>query len=133
MKWTKDELKRTFVKTNTERQRHLAVQFYLKHGFKEFPIKSGDDCEVILCTGNGWVAKMKLIAASNYKEIDLFYRKKRKFPREMMVSQDEKNWHRKTVLGKLKTLNCPYITDKEENEWSDIMGWSFAKEVVNFP
>ena len=55
----------------------------------------------------------------------------RKFPREMMVSDDKINWVERIVYGKVKSEN-PYVAKLELNTHKDkyLFGaWKYAKEI----
>lgn len=52
---------------------------------------------------------------------------RRTFPREMMVSNDEKEWYLKNVFGKIKH-KYPYIS-REFPPANMFIGWKYAKEV----
>lgn len=57
----------------------------------------------------------------------VYTKPRRKFPREMMVSMDKKNWSYRVVIGKIKT-DDPFLT-----RWplggKGYIGWKYAKEI----
>lgn len=54
---------------------------------------------------------------------------RRKFPREMIVSNNKTHWDKRIVLGKIKVQNKPYITDNDGESWNNLVGWQYAKEI----
>lgn len=52
---------------------------------------------------------------------------RRKFPREMMVSNDREMWKRAKVFGKLSSTPKPYLTCSPSGY--NYKGWKYAKEI----
>ena len=133
MEYTKELLIGTFVKTNTKRQRELAIKFYEKHGLELAPLQyNKESCQCVLISHYQeriLCMNMTAVKPEHWKEIDLFYRKRRKFPREMLVSNNKTTWERMIVFAKLKVNNYPYITDDINEGWEKYNGWQYAKEI----
>jgi hypothetical protein len=57
---------------------------------------------------------------------------RRKFPREMMVSRDENEWHKRTVICKTKAIQS-FIAVKLPweigDDYMEYIGWKYAKEI----
>ena len=61
------------------------------------------------------------------ERITIDCKERRKFPREMLVSDDEKSWSRVEVCGKV-VGRYPYVTVTEMDADS-FVGWKYAKEI----
>jgi hypothetical protein len=59
--------------------------------------------------------------------INPWKRSYRKFPRLMMVSDDQKFWTKRMVYGKLQDHDYPFIIS-EQSEYM-FEGWRYAKEI----
>jgi len=64
--------------------------------------------------------------------INPWKKRRRKFPREMMVSDNKIDWRRRTVIARAKT-NWPFIAIKlgfsAEDNFIECRSWKYAKEI----
>lgn len=131
MEWTKETLKGTCILSKNINHAKKIIEFYKSFGFyfKERsldenmfygPISSKQPNDILSC--DAWCPYSE-------KLIKLPSKPRRKFPREMMVSNDKVKWIRKLVYGKIKVKNYPYITDYHNELWRKYSGWEYAKEI----
>ena len=136
MEWTKEKLNYTCIKITSASQMKKVVEFYKSFGIEgDITEFHGKDKGMIIYVRNDhmWV-DFGLLATSSVngnKIIKLPSKPRRKFPREMMVSDDKINWVERIVYGKVKSEN-PYIAKLELNTHKDkyLFGaWKYAKEI----
>ena len=125
MEWTKEKLIGTCIKCKNRKHGERIIEFYKSHGF-DVHSNTGK------CTGfyYGIVVCSNLFACFETKkyfseEIKLPSKPRRKFPREMMVSDDNVNWIKHIVVVKIKHTS-PYLV--AEGIYTFI-GWRYAKEI----
>lgn len=135
MEWTKENTLNTYIRFNTTKQKKKAIKFYQQLGYKDsqwmsvYPDYKGEEVGSAAITGNGDIIVYKTWTLDGKTKIDPFYKPRRKFPREMMVSNDNKNWEARMVYGRIKANNYPYITQDNGVRWTKYRGWEFAKEI----
>lgn len=121
MEWTKETLIGTCIKINNMSHGKRILAFYASFGIDT----------------NGFLSSIPKVKGQYYgvfqnkvlygttpigmNVIKLPANPRRKFPREMMVSDDKRNWTRKEIIGKIKHEN-PFIA-------KGIQTWRYAKEI----
>jgi len=146
MEWTKETLLNTCIVMKSVNHAVKIVQFYKSFGFMEnveskdvrehykrndVGIYIGIDSTEDTKKCHGWWPHM---LPKYVKEIKLPSKPRRKFPREMMVSDGKKYWATRVVLAKCSSLNYPYIAAsppyKPEDEFQiGMRNWKYAKEI----
>jgi len=132
MEWTKETLINTYILCTNAKQGDKVAKFYESFGFVLLPhcekIKKGsligvNSISASGATANYFVSENLLKFADRIK---LPSTPHRKFPREMMVSQNKIEWFRKEVFGKIK-YEYPYVT--KGIHWHLFGAWKYAKEI----
>ena len=138
MEWTKDNLKNTCISTENMNQSNKILKFYQSFGYF---LKTKTNWKCPKNTIGGYIGPSELYeneivhiywptAIENKQVIKLPKTSRRKFPREMMVSNEGNHWFRRTVIGKIKNEK-PYVTKSEGTPSSIYMlfSWALAKEI----
>ena len=141
MEYTKENLLDTCIKITSVSQSNKILQFYQSFGF-------------FLKTKKSWKCPKERVgdligpspmypkengvvhiyySSAGVEIIELPSKPRREFPREMMVSHNNKDWYKRTVVAKVKT-NTPYIAialpySIKDTCDIDYTGWKFAKEI----
>jgi hypothetical protein len=131
MEWTKETLLSTCIVVTSKKQGEKALKFYESFGFKTLSI-------------NLEIGRFIRVAAYDDSIVSVYPRQhrktiiklpvkpRRKFPREMMVSNDKKEWHRHIVFAKAKS-EFPYISKANNFDGDEIFpmywGSKYAKEI----
>lgn len=131
MKKVKKELFYTCILAKDKEHAKKIITFYKKAGFSNPYGLVGElaDMEgVYYYTGTLFV-DISVKKPITVREVELPIKANKKFPREMMVSCDNKNWIKVTALAKIKGQEYSIITkEPKRNEW-DFSGWKYAKEI----
>ena len=133
MEWTKENTRYTYILVKNEKQKEKAIEFYESLGF--VPIKT----DLYQKSGSVGTEKEGIYVDYSWnpegrKKINPFYKPRRKFPREMMVSDDEINWEKRIIAGKVKS-EIPYVGMVTEIQIQSAQGityrrcWKYAKEL----
>jgi hypothetical protein len=132
MEWTKETLENTCILITSKCQGNKTLEFYKSFGFKhrntEYPLEKG----IYLYVKNGAIFPLfgiyKTAKINSNTIIKLPSIPRRKFPREMMVSDDNINWHKNEVVAKLNKQEYAYLTTGGLKKQTFI-GWKYAKEI----
>jgi hypothetical protein len=138
MEWTKESLKKSYVICKNVKQAQKAVEIYEAAGY-EFWGRVEKDMLVIGSVGIFENRSIPIsVSTMNLYKNDKRFTKipnsrmfpRRKFPREMMVSDDEINWRKRMVIAKANDEYI-YITKrfKLESYPGSFVGWKYAKEI----
>ena len=132
MKWTKENTGKTYITCRSARAYTKAIEFYESFGHKimtgltkHYPAKKVF-CYVI-AYGRIYSSSYETGVISECKEINPFFKPRRKFPREMMVSDDKTHWNKKIVITRLKNEEYAYIVAGISSQ--TYSGWKYAKEI----
>lgn len=134
MEWTKEKLIGTCIKCKNKKHGKRIIEFYKSHGFNVHD--NTGKCNrfyygIVVCSNLFACFETKKYFS---KEIKLPSKPRRKFPREMMVSDDGMKWERKTIAGKVKS-EIPYVSYIAKEDLNAIIGipyprcWKYAKEI----
>jgi hypothetical protein len=126
MRWTKNSLGGTCIFCNTIKKAEKAIAFYLSFGFESYTGSLHQQLFVGVRRHSGFII-IRSSTSDFERTINLPSKPRRKFPREMLVSDDEKSWCRLEVCGKV-VGDYPYVTVTEMNTDS-FVGWKYAKEI----
>lgn len=141
MEWTKEKLKGTCIEIKNVNQSNRILKFYQSFGYFEHT-RQNWECPrdmVGAFIGPSRLSLNDIVhiywpdSISGLQIIKLPVTPRRKFPREMMVSMDEIEWKKRTVIMKSKTF-YPYIALAHPNKINDeksisLMTWKYAKEI----
>ena len=134
MEKTKEELVNTCILITSKSQGDKVIEFYNSFGFNNLWKLNGDTLEKGVYYGNTKHSNPHCHAIlkpnENIKIIKLPAKPRRKFPREMMVSNREGRWIRHTVLTKVNTPGYEgrYATRHPQYE-GQIFLWKYGKEI----
>ena len=141
MEWSKEKLEGTCVLIKSVSQSNRILKFYQSFGYFERTKKNWKCPESMVGTfigpstmySNDIVHLYCPLSIHGLRVIELPVTPRSKFPCKMMVSKDKIKWTKRTVIGKLRTLN-PFITTLGEDDAPDVhekayMGWKYAKEI----
>ena len=140
MEWTRESLRGTYILVKSRTHAKKIIKFYESFGFQNKITKTPEIgwyiCAVDFTSQDG-VLLADVICYKRTKgmeEIVLQTKPRRKFPREMMVSDDGVKWERKTIAGKVKS-EIPYVLYIAKEDLNAIIGipyprcWKYAKEI----
>jgi len=138
LEYSKETLRNTciFVRSNTHAKK--VIKFYESYGFQnkitQIP-KAGWYISAVDFILQNDILLADAICYTSLKklsEIKLPVKPRRKFPREMMVSDDLIHWNKRTVVAKIKT-KWPVIALKInfdlKDEFIEYRSWKYAKEI----
>ncbi len=137
MEWTKETLKDTCIEIKSVNQSDRILKFYQSFGYFEHT-KQNWKCPKSMVGAfigpsrfysNNIVNVYWPDSVSGLQIIKLPTTPCRKFPREMMVSMNGKEWMKAVVLGKIKHELYPFIIKDEANFDFSFHGWKYAKEI----
>lgn len=130
MKEIKKELFYTCILAKDREHAKNIIAFYKKAGFSNPYGLVGElaDMEGVYYYTGALFVDISVKKPTPTKEIELPIEiKRRKFPREMMVSDDKINWRKQKVFGKLTSTIKPYLTCFPSGY--NYKGWKYAKEI----
>lgn len=142
MEWTKETLKKTCIQIKNISQSNRILKFYQSFGYF-MDTKQNWKCPKSMVggfIGPSTLYKNNIVhlywpnSISGLEVIKLPSKPRRKFPREMMVSDDGVKWERKTIAGKVKS-EIPYVSYIAKEDLNAIIGipyprcWKYAKEI----
>jgi len=125
MGWTKETLKKTCILITSRSQGKRALAFYKSFGFIILDKYFGIGCFIRVAKYDENIISIHPNQQGK-TQIKVPSVPRRKFPREMMVSDDKKIWIRRIVYGKIKT-NKPFIVHWIYSETYE--GFKYAKEL----
>jgi len=143
MEWTKETLIKTYVICANISQEKVARNFYKSFNFEldmleMVNLKNHFPCIIGILNYNPNRCVKTLMVATvrrdkRWTEIKLSSKPRRKFPREMLVSDDKKKWEKRLVAGKIKSTS-PYVSYikeefKEGQVFKFLLAWKYAKEI----
>ena len=139
MEWTRESLRGTYILVKSRTHAKKIIKFYESFGFQNKITKTPEIgwyiCAVDFTSQDG-VLLADVICYKRTKgmeEIVLQTKPRRKFPREMMVSDDKKNWEKRLVAGRIKSTSpyAAYIKQefKEGQVFKFLLAFKFAKEI----
>lgn len=133
MEWTKKELTNTCILVKSNAHAKKVIKFYESYGFQnkitQIPkigwyISAVDFISQhdilfadVICYTIDYPPPRKLI------EIKLHSKPRRKFPREMMISNNKTHWRQLKVFGKVQSQ---WLT---ESGYQKYIAWNYAKEI----
>jgi len=146
MEWTKETLIKTYVICANITQERIARKFYKSFGFElDMPevvdLKNHFPCVIGILNYNPDRCIKKLMTAmirrdERWNEIKLPTKPRRKFPREMIVSDDGITWRKKLVFCKMAKPIGKYVANKYgpnskgfETQNTILRSWKYAKEI----
>lgn len=138
MEWTKENVRKTFIETKTDEERKHAVKFYMNLGYYVTPLeKEIKETEMVMIGGSEFIifGKKEKPKRLKFRKINPFPKPRRKFPRTMLVSDDNKKWERRVVVGKIKS-NAPYVVSingkalEEGQVFKFLLAFKYAKEEI---
>lgn len=138
MEWTKESAGKTYITCRSARAYTKAIEFYESLGYKIttgltrfYPAKKVF-CYVI-AYGRIYSSSYETGVISECKEINPFFKPRRKFPREMMVSNDKIKWEKRLVAGIINSSSkyVSYINKEfqEGQAFKFLLAWKYAKEI----
>lgn len=142
MEWTKEALIQTAILCTSAAQGEKAIKFYESFGFKRgetlsnnykiLPgryIFAGKELRNIDRIEINQLDPYRTIYSTNSKIIKLPTKPHRKFPREMMVSNNGHDWNKTLIHAKTKT-EYPYVGFFENSVYTQkYAAWKYAKEI----
>ncbi len=137
MEWTKENTRNSFIRFNTTKQKEKAIKFYKDLGYTEtgpmkvYPNYKGQEVGTVCVEWNTMIFVSRTWTPAGDKiKINPFYKPRRKFAREMMVSDDEIEWFERTIFGIVKS-DRPYVAKLNlKQDKSYLYGaWKYAKEI----
>ena len=134
MEWTKENVGKTYITCRSARAYAKAIEFYESFGYKimtgltkHYPAKKVF-CYVI-AYGRIYSSSYETGVISECKEINPFFKPRRKFPRKMMVSNNNHDWNETLIYAKTKT-EYPYVGFFENSVYTQkYQAWKYAKEI----
>ena len=137
MEWSKEKLEGTCVLIKSVSQSNRILKFYQSFGYFEQTKQNWKCPESMVGSfiGLSRLHQNDIVhiywrnPASGMQTIELPVATRRKFPREMMVSMNGKEWMKAVVLGKIKHELYPFIIKDEANFDFSFHGWKYAKEI----
>ena len=124
--WTKENTRDTYILIKNKAQKERAIKFYSDLGFilikGDLYTKSGT-----IYTGKEGIYADINWRPANKRKINPFYKPRRKFPREMLVSDDNAEWTKRLTFGKVKEFN--YVTLNHSSTSEALKSWKYAKEI----
>ena len=141
MEWTRESLRDTYILVKSSAHAKKIIEFYESFGFQNKITKAPEVGWYICAVGSLHQNNVLLTDVVCYtrtrglKELvtNPWAKPRRKFPREMMVSDDKKNWEKKLVAGKIKSTS-PYVAYikqefKEGQVFKFLLAFKYAKEI----
>jgi len=144
MEYTKESLRNTYIICKDKKHGEKAIKFYKSFGFKSLitvDMKAGFAIIVEEIARQEKKIYFDVIGYLKYIPSDRKYielpskirpKIRHKFPREMMVSDDNQRWNKRIVVAKVKT-KWPVIALKInfdlEDEFIEYRSWKYAKEI----
>ena len=137
MEWTKETLINTCVLITSKSQGNRVIEFYNSFGFNNIWRLNGARLAKGVYYGNTSNTNSHCIALlqpdEHIKIIKLPSTPRRKFPREMMVSDDGIKWQKRLVAGTINSSSkyVSYINEEfqEGQVFKFLLAWKYAKEI----
>ena len=139
MEWNKENTRNTFIRFNTTKQKEKAIAFYKELEYSEskcmkvYPNYKGQEVGTVYIEWNTMIFVSRTWTPAEHRvQIHPFSKPRRKFPREMMVSDDKITWWRRCVVAKAGNMGL-HIAMKSPWTIGDVCnqykGWPYAKEI----
>lgn len=141
MEWTRESLRGTYILVKSRMHAKRIIKFYESFGFQNKITKTPEIgwyiCAVDFTSQDG-ILLVDVICykrTKGMKEIALQTKPRRKFPREMMVSNGDGNWKKRIVVAKIKNkhpfiaLKTGYNIQDLGNTYCEFIQWEHAKEI----
>lgn len=141
MEWTKEALKKTCIQIKNVSQSNRILKFYQSFGYF-MDTKQNWKCPKSMVggfIGPSTLYKNNIVhvywpdSISGLEVIKLPSKTRRKFPREMMVSDDEIKWEKRLVAGTINSSSkyVSYINEEfqEGQVFKFLLAWKYAKEI----
>ena len=143
MEWTKENTDKTYIVCKSAVAYKKALNFYESIGHKITYNIARDISDrknkifyyVAAFASYVTICSFETGLIHESKEINPFYKPRRKFPRTMLVSDDNKKWERRVVVGKIKS-NAPYVVSingkalEEGQVFKFLLAFKYAKEEI---
>lgn len=140
MEWTKENTVNTHIVCRSSKAYKKAMEFYKEIGFVPMNgivdiISKRKNTMYIMYVRSKFIDITSTEHAYIGKEIKPFYKPRRKFPRAMLVSNDNKKWERRVVIGKVKS-NSPYVAQMNGKDFEEgqifkfLLAFKYAKEEI---
>ena len=134
MEWTKETLELKFIRITSERQMKRAIKFFHSHGIEGSVNleKRHINPTTLIMVIHGEL-RVGIGSIFDIQEIKIPSTPRRKFPREMMVSDDGIKWQKRLVAGTINSSSkyVSYINEEfqEGQVFKFLLAWKYAKEI----
>lgn len=126
MSRTKESLEGTCIFCATTEKAKKAIDFYISFGFESYTGSLQQQIFVGVRHNTGFII-IRSSTTDFGRVINLPSKPRRKFPREMMVSEDKTNWKNKVVFAKIKGKR-PFLVNYLQPDL--FKSWTFARELT---